>query len=792
MDKKKTLIYRMAVACLLMVFATASAFAQGVSKIKFFDCRYENGLGKDSVTLFFNLLDADGKPNRSLTAKELANYLVVKENGTMITEDRCNIRQLNTGMRIPRGYTFSVVVDRNIPAAGKKQIYQAISSLVACAPDSSVYLSFFGDVVTPSMMLSRDNVKSCKSLFNEQATNKYLFDALYAKLAEFDAAPAVLEDSVKTSADYKRTPAIARRAVEGRDKNLLFIFTEGAKSPDADNIIFFDFASLQDDPHRVAPTVYAFYYTDEENPEIKQLLSTICNSDIKSRQGQYMPANDMNKVTGRFMEIVEDQMYDYAFVYKALDDQIYNGATKFEAEWKGTAIGEGKFDIGTVENPWPQREESTTETTTKLLIALLVTLLTFFFFFLVMKVLVPLVRSKVFEAKYYKKYVPDANVTRRTCCYCKQEIQAGQRIVVKCKHVMHVHCWQENGYKCAEYGQNCKTGIQSHVDWKELFTLRALKDCQQTMAGIFAGFISWVIYDLAGGGKLLETLAAPIVSTMYTPQEGRPDLSSVCTTKLAAFLAIGLLLGFFLSLVFRYNDEYRKKDWKVVLKVLGLSLLTSLVGVLAFAFGGALLCVMVSAMDTTIIPWYCSLPAYILFSVSVALALTIKSSIPMKSALLGGGISAIIGFFVLYFSRTAGQYNMLLNFIIYGGGLGAALVTVRMLAEKYFLVVMNGVKKDLRIPIHKWMNATGGGNKVTVGMTGACEICMNWEKSNKVAKEHAQLYIDHERMLPVLKPLATGVIYNTRAELPVGKPTVLSNGDTFKVGDTIFQYVETD
>lgn len=135
---------------------------------------------------------------------------------------------------------------------------------------------------------------------------------------------------------------------------------------------------------------------------------------------------------------------------------------------------------------------------------------------------------------------------------------------------------------------------------------------------------------------------------------------------------------------------------------------------------------------------------------------------------------------------------MLLDFIIYGGGLGASLVTVRMLAEKYFLVIKNGVKAGQKIPIHKWMNATGGGNKVSVGMTGECEIQMNWEKSNKVAKEHVQLYIDQARLLPVIKPLATGVLYNTRVELPVGKPSVLSNNDTFQIGDTIFQYVENE
>lgn len=217
---------------------------------------------------------------------------------------------------------------------------------------------------------------------------------------------------------------------------------------------------------------------------------------------------------------------------------------------------------------------------------------------------------------------------------------------------------------------------------------------------------------------------------------------------------------------------------------------------IAFAIGADVLCVLLTLINATYIPWYCSFPAYILFSVAVSLALTFKSTIPLKSALIGGGCSSVIGFVVLYFSSLTNVswpwMNMLLDFIIYGGGLGASLVTVRMLAEKYFLVIQNGVRAGQRIPIHKWMNATGGGNKVSIGMTGDCEIQMNWEKSNKVAKEHAQLYIDHEKQLPMLKPLATGVIYNTRAELGEGKPNVLSNNDTFKIGDTIFQYVETE
>ena len=793
MDKKKTLIQRSFVACLLIFIAATTVSAQNVKQIKFCDKKYEYGIGKDSITLYFNVLDLEDKPIRNLKGSELSNYLVIKEDGNIISPTRSKTFQISTGQRIPSEYTFSVLVDLSIPEAGKAKIYDAICKLVESAPNGCVYLSFFGDEVTPSVALTKDNVTKFKDSFNKTSENKYFYGALYAKLAEFSKSKAEFEESVITSSDYKRNSEISQRAYKNQDQNILFVFAEGCKSPTIEeNIAFLEVTEYQKGTTHIVPKVFAFYYTEEgQDADIENVLQGVCNPHVEGHEGKYMPANDMAQVLNDFMDVVNDQMYDYAFVYKATDSKKYFGKTSYVAEWKGDALGKGEFSIGSAEQPWPEHSESTMDTLIKFLIAILVTLLTIAFFFAVMKVLVPFIQSKAFEVKYYKKYVPEANVSRRICHYCKQEILEGQSIVVKCKHIMHVHCWQQNGYKCAEYGQNCKTGIQSHVEWKELLTWKSLKDCHQTMAGIFAGFISWVLYELAGRGGF-DGLSKTIVSTFYTAKEGLPDLSTECIGKTSAFLTIGLLLGFFLSMIFRYNDEYRKKDWKIALKIVGLSLLTSLIGVIAFAIGADILCSLLSAIGTTYIPWYCSFPAYILFSVGVALALTIKSSIPMKSALIGGGVSSIIGFIVLYFSSFAGQMNMLLDFIIYGGGLGASLVTVRMLAEKYFLVIQNGVRAGQRIPIHKWMNATGGGNKVSIGMTGDCEIQMNWEKSNKVAKEHVQLFIDHERQLPMIKPLATGVIYNTRAELPVGKPNVLSNGDNFKVGDTIFQYVETE
>lgn len=780
-------------ACLLQ------AQAQDVEKIQFCDKKYEYAQGKDSITLFMKVLDKKGSSSQDVTVADLEKYLVINEDDALISPDRRKIVELSSGQRIPNDFTFSVLVDLSIPEEGKGQIYDAVGQLIESAPDSCVYLSFFGDEVTESRLATKRNLKDFEPLFHQQAANKYFYGALYSKLAEFAAEKGELEDSVKTATGYVRNATIAKRAASAKDKNLLFVFTEGNIRPADEPISFIEVTDYQANATHMVPKVYALYYTGEgvdENVELTlQGVSSPRDSNgevLADRQGAYQPSDDLSSVLSNFKQVVKDAMYDFAFTYRATKDKTYTGLVNYVAEWKGSKAGQGEYSIGTVETPWPIKAESTADIITKLLIALLIALLTFAFFFLVMKVLVPFVKSKRFSMQYYKKYEPEANVSRRICTYCRQDIEPGQLVVTKCKHIMHVGCWQQNGYKCVEYGQNCKDGIQDHIDWKEMFSKSTLRDTYQTLAGILAALVSWIIFELTGRG-LFPAIGKGIANAFFTNEEQKLNLMEDCANKVSALLTIGLLLGFFLSLVFRWFDEYRKKDAMVYLKIVGLSLLSGIIGMAAMAVGGIIFCLLLSIVGTTYIPWYCSLPAYILFSVCVALSLTIRSSIPMKSALLGGLISAAIGFIVLISGSIGniGWLNMLLDFIIYGGGLGASLVTVRMLAEKYFLVIKNGVKANQKIPIHKWMNATGGGNKVSIGATGECEVQMNWEKSNKVAKEHVQLYIDQAKTLPMLKALAAGVIYNMRTELPVSKTTILTNGDTFKIGDTIFEYVES-
>lgn len=800
MDPKKKISMKRITLVYTLLFSFLSLFAQDVKQIDFCDKHYEYGEGKDSITLFLKVLDSDHNRSKDVQVKDLEQFLNITEDNAVISTENRVIRSLNSGKRIPSTYTFSVLVDQGIPEKGKEKIYQAIRQLVESAPDSCVFISFFGDNITNSQLITKNNISNFKKDFHRLASNKFFYSALYSKLMEFGKSKD--EGTVQAEAlvdGYTFNTIIERRAKANKDKNLLFIFVDGNTEPNHEKIEYYHVKDYQENLSHTVPKVYAFYFCDKElNEDVDLTLAGVTSPHSKDgklladRNGKYLPTSDLNAIIKQFEDVVQDAMYDFSYTYKVTEDKAYSGIVKYKATWGNQEIGEGIFSIGSPENPWPTHSENFL---IEFVVAIFVTLLTFVFFFLVLKVLVPYIKSKLFTMKYYKKYESEANIQRRICHYCKQDILPGQMIVAKCKHIMHVHCWHQNGFKCAEYGQNCNTGIQEHIEWSELLNIRSLRDCYQTFAGIVAGFISWIIYELMGRGSF-DALSSAIVKSFFTNEEQINNLYDTCVSKVSAFLTIGLLLGFFLSLIFRYNDEYRKKDWKIYLKIVGLSFVSGAIGMIAFVLGAILFCFLLSIINTTYIPWYCSLPAYLLFSICMTLSLTIKSTIPVKSAVLGGAASAVIGFLVLYFSSASsskyGWMNMLLDFVIYGGGLGASLVTVRMLAEKYFLVIQNGVKSGQRIPIHKWMNATGGGNKVSIGMTGECEIQMNWEKSNKVAKEHVQLYIDHTRQLPMVKPLATGVIYNARVELPVGKPSVLSNGDTIKIGDTIFQYIETD
>ena len=324
MDKKKKVNARWIWTLCLFILSVSSLHAQNVNRIDFCGSSTSN----DSITLYLKFVDQQGKRINSLDpAKVRDGYLTIRENNTIIPWEKAKFEQVKSGKRIPKGFTFSVLIDLNIPAEGKSQIYDIVKQLIESAPDSSVYISFFGDEVGESSMVTSQNYQSFRDKFMQAAHDKYFCSAVYSKLAEFNSSTGEYENLAQLAEGYNKNPEIARRAAANKGKNLLFVFTDATKNAEPEvDINYGEITEYQRDKSHDVPTVYAFYYTG--NGAIDELVEmtlrgiTIHEDLDPGRRGDYKSSTDMSSVLRGFQETIADQMYDYTFSKNPMEGVI--------------------------------------------------------------------------------------------------------------------------------------------------------------------------------------------------------------------------------------------------------------------------------------------------------------------------------------------------------------------------------------------------------------------------------------------------------------------------------------
>ena len=202
MDKKKKISRIKALFISLLLVWAFPTIAQDVNEIRFGDNHYEYGVGNDSITLYLKVLESNGKRCNDVYATDLRNHFGLIENEDTIQNWR--VRLLTEGQRIPGDFTISVLVDLSIPQSGKKDIYEAVQTLVESAHDSCVYLSFFGDRVSNSRLVTKANYKEFYNQFQESTQSKFFYSALYAKLTEFNFGNTEYDTLVKAQSGYRK------------------------------------------------------------------------------------------------------------------------------------------------------------------------------------------------------------------------------------------------------------------------------------------------------------------------------------------------------------------------------------------------------------------------------------------------------------------------------------------------------------------------------------------------------------------------------------------------------------
>jgi len=310
---------------------------------------------------------------------------------------------------------------------------------------------------------------------------------------------------------------------------------------------------------------------------------------------------------------------------------------------------------------------------------------------------------------------------------------------------------------------------------------------------MISGLFIWIIFHLSSKVNLFPNFIDSLLAVFYPERlkesiEGILQISNAAYTtfhsKIAGLLLAGILLGFILTFLFSYLNDFRLKKGKVLFSIFIRALMGALVGFVTFLIG-SILCIALGKYNNV---WWLDAIPWLLFGGSVALCLSVKTTIKWQDALIGGLISGIVSFLVLYTTSFLPAFGVMFSFMLCSAGLGISIIARHHLAQKYFLKYKSS-KKNGEIAIHKWMNDSGGSNEVTIGKSNRCIIQMNWDDNNNIPNLQAKLYIDPKRRTPMLKILENGMIYDGR-DGRKDELYQLKNNVKFRIGNTEFQYVE--
>jgi len=143
-----------------------------------------------------------------------------------------------------------------------------------------------------------------------------------------------------------------------------------------------------------------------------------------------------------------------------------------------------------------------------------------------------------------------------------------------------------------------------------------------------------------------------------------------------------------------------------------------------------------------------------------------------------------VGYILMFTGLWWGDYGVLVGFMGMGAAIGIAFISTRRTVHIYYLKY-----QGTKLAIYKWMNVAGGSLDVTIGKSADCTVCMNWDDHVSLRDINVRLYVDKKDKVPCLRVEAEHIRYDHSAAVK-NQTFMLHNGVKFKIGNTVFQYIE--
>lgn len=760
----------------------------------------------DTLYVDLKVLDPEGKKEFYKLDK---NKVTVWEDGTNnpnIVPKVNSVIDIRDKRIISDQLSMLFLIDRSgsIAQEDLTKQYSLISDILNSDTKAKVYLSFMDNTVTPSRLATKDNLKYDfdEEFIVKEGTQKYLYKAVIAKMEELSGAPATYY------------PEISYTDFGDSAQKILFVLTDGKvrnedRSPIGGDEYYFwkeDILALSkrmedsEEPYIPMCCIFMGDPEDSENESGELVMEALCATtppnnarvDLKGKFFKVFSANELqNTIEGSLDSIAAD----YRLVLVNPSGKIYDGTERVltitvQDDQHDPAVGQLPYAFGNkqVQIRVPSKEGGQSNWSI-ILLGLCYGLVFTALIYIVLQYLLPWILYKVFCKRYVVKYTGNkdgSSVEQQLCYHCKEPFVKGDIIVTKCEHVVHWECWKENRNRCPEYGaHSCRKGIHYYNQDKLSDSRNAPYFLMWLVYGLLAGLVSWLFMRLLYSETLFSSLINGMLRLLRPTDEMLGVSSMAFVPKIQSMLLCGILLGFFITLFFSYLIEFRKKDFKVWAQMLLRSIIGGVLGFVTFLLGAVVIILLnkpANCFYTDWIPWA-------LFAIGMAFVLSYNTDIKLQNALIGGLISVLVSFVVLFLGTFAKDILSMFSYMIYAAGLGIAIAVVHHISEKYFLRVSGSVQ-ERDIAIYKWMSVSGGFNHVTIGKSIDCILEMNWDDAPNIADKQVEIYLENDR--PYCKALEDGTLLSNGQMLQQNQVILLSPGTEFTIGNSLFTYIEKD
>ena len=676
-----------------------------------------------------------------------------------------------------------VLVDLDQPQEVVTRELNAVREIRAVF-NQNLYVAFMSDQSVSETMQASDYVLDSRFVSSQQS-RKFLYRSILLKKKEIEDRVGVWANAKKVSMLVFSNEQIYKDNDEPIDPDHFALEEQMVKPDSVYNTRFYSISSV--------------LFSDAADKDTDNQAASVLKVMTKNYGGIYEKVFSWAELKETIMGMKSEDIIANEFDFENPDGKVYSGIShkmliELFAKDDGHLLGTASTDIllGVAYNPVIVNGGNNFLV---FLQGIAIGLLVILFVYLIFQFLIPFIKYRLFLRKYVVKYIPGnmsvGNIAVSESCYfCKGAFEPGDEIVVKCEHVMHKSCWDENQYHCPEYGRHCDKGSHYYNHINLFDPSNAVYQLKWIMMSILAAMLAWSLYVflILELDQTTPTLVAKMVDAKIADVGGYAVFNETANSMgyLPLFgMCLGGCLTLVLSLLSVKKQSYLRQVLDLALRVLVVSLASYFLFLLTES--------VMMAFDMN--PWL-ALINWIPMSIMtllIAFVSTADTKIHLRKyilliAIVLGGLSLYVwSFFFRGLMMLDIRVLLLFSCIFYCVGVGLAVAQMMPKSERFFLNV-RGAVKETDIALFKWF-INNPDEVVTIGKSIDCSLQMTWDIKGQVAPVHANLELTNAGIR--LTALEEGVMLGSKMLSP-GDSRLLSHNQHFTIGDTTFTYMERD